>query len=168
LDAWRPVPDNLWAREEPSRSDDATAVAEIKGGRMGKPHKLFNKFTNRKKRVESDCAVVQEIADYYQSGADDASRKESLKWLFETMEDKDTKEIVRARIVLLLKAMQDKLPGKKRRRLEKYERKVESKKKYVRAAQFVSAQGVIQERIERKKKKKKEKKDETTDEAHID
>jgi hypothetical protein len=84
------------------------------------------------------------------------------------MEDKDTKEIVRARIVLLLKAMQDKLPGKKRRRLEKYERKVESKKKYVRAAQFVSAQGVIQERIERKKKKKKEKKDETTDEAHID
>jgi hypothetical protein len=84
------------------------------------------------------------------------------------MEDKDTKEIVRARIVLLLKAMQDKLPGKKRRRLEKYERKVESKKKYVRAARFVSAQGVIQERIERKKKQKKEKKDETTDEAHID
>jgi hypothetical protein len=124
---------------------------------MGKPHKLFNKFTNRKKRVESDCAVVQEIADCYQSCSDDASRKEALKWLFETMEDKDTKEIVRARIQVLLKAMEDKLPGKKRRRLEKYERKVEAKKKGNRAAEFTPEKAVVQQRIERKKNLKKEK-----------
>jgi hypothetical protein len=149
------VPDNRGTDEDPSQSNDATARAEKPGGHMGQPHKLFNKFTNRKKRVESDCAVIQEIVDCYQTCTDDPSRKESLKWLFKTMEDKDTKEIVRARIVLLLKAIQDKLPGKKRRRLEKYERKIEAKKKYVRAARLLSAQGIIQERIERKKKTKK-------------
>lgn len=124
---------------------------------MGKPHKLFNKFTNRKKRVESDCAVIQEIVDYYQTCADDASRKEALKWLFETMEDKDTKEIVRARILVLLKALEDKLPGKKRRRLDKYERKIEAKKKDRRAERFTPEKAVVQERIERKKKRKQEK-----------
>jgi len=121
---------------------------------MGKPHKLFNKFTNRKKRVESDCAVVQEIVDCYQTCADDASRKEALKWLFKTMEDKDTKGIVRARILVLLKALGDKLPGKKRRRLEKHERKIAAKDKGNRAERFTPEKTVVQERIERKKKRK--------------
>ena len=95
---------------------------------MGKPHKLFNKFTNRKKRSESDCAVIQEIVDFYQTSPDEPSRKESLKWLFKTMEDKDTTEIARARIAFLLSGITDLLPGKKRSRLEKYQRKVEAKK----------------------------------------
>jgi hypothetical protein len=99
---------------------------------MGKPHKLFNKFTNRKKRSESDCAVIQEIVDFYQACGDDPARKESLKWLFKTMEDKDTKEIARARIAVLLGSIRDTLPGKKRRRLEKYERKVAARKKNAR------------------------------------
>jgi hypothetical protein len=116
---------------------------------MGKPHKLFNKFTNRKKRVESDCAVVQEIVDYYETCADDASRKEALKWLFETMEDKDTKGIVRTRILVLLQGMQDKLPAKKQRRLEKYARKLEIKNTDKRAEQFTSEKAVVQQRVER-------------------
>ena len=120
---------------------------------MGKPDKLFNKFTNRKKRSESDCAVVQEIVDFYQTSADDAQRKESLKWLFKTMEDKDTTEIVRTRIAFLLKAMQDTLPGKKRFRLEKYERKVEAKKSS-RAKKVASKSAVAEARIERRKKEK--------------
>lgn len=124
---------------------------------MGKPHKLFNKFTNRKKRVESDCAVVEEIVDCYQTCADDASRKEALKWLFKTMEDKDTKEIVRARIQVLLKAIEDKLPGKKRRRLEKHHRKVAAKDEAAHARGFTSEKTVAQRRIERKQKRKKEK-----------
>jgi len=121
---------------------------------MGRPHKLFDKFTNRKKRFESDCAVIQEIVDCYQTCPDEASRKESLKWLFKTMEDKDTKEIARTRIAFLLKAIQDKLPGKKRRRLEKYERKVEAKKKNIRAKKFASEKAVVKERIERKKRER--------------
>jgi hypothetical protein len=157
LDAEVPVPDNRRADHLPSRPDHPAARAETPGGRMGKPHKLFNKFTNRKKRVESDCAVIQEIVDYYQTCADDASRKEALKWLFETMEDKDTKEIVRVRILVLLKALEDKLPGKKRRRLDKYERKIEAKKKDQRAERFTPEKAVVQERIERKKKRKQEK-----------
>jgi hypothetical protein len=157
LDAGIRVPDNRGAKQLPTRPDDPAVRAATPGGRMGKPHKLFNKFTNRKKRVESDCAVVQEIVDCYQSCTDDASRKEALKWLFKTMEDKDTKEIVRARIVVLLKALEDKLPGKKRRRLEKYERKVEAKKKAHRAAEFTPEKAVVQQRIERKKELKKEK-----------
>lgn len=121
---------------------------------MGRPHKLFDKFTNRKKRAESDCAVIQEIVDCYQSCGDESSRKEALKWLFETMEDKDTKEIARARIVFLLKSIQEQLPGKKRRRLEKHERKVEARKMDVRAKRVISGKAAIQERIERKKRKK--------------
>lgn len=119
---------------------------------MGKPHKLFNKFTNRKKRSESDCAVIQEIVDYYQTCADESSRKESLKWLFKTLEDKDTKGIVRTRIAFLLKAIQDTLPTKKRRRLEKYERKVAAKKENIRAKKFASEKAVAKERAERKKR----------------
>jgi hypothetical protein len=119
---------------------------------MGKPHKLFNKFTNRKKRSESDCAVVQEIVDCYQTCTDEPSRKESLKWLFKTMEDKDTKEIVRARIAFLLNAIRDTLPGKKRRRLEKYERKLEARKKHVRAKRIASERPVASDPIERTKK----------------
>lgn len=109
---------------------------------MGKPHKLFNKFTNRKKRSESDCAVIQEIVDFYQTCGDDPARKESLKWLFETMEDKDTKEIARARIAFLLSSIRDTLPGKKRRRLEKYLRKVEARKKSVRGRKAAPEQVV--------------------------
>lgn len=119
---------------------------------MGKPHKLFNKFTNRKKRSESDCAVIQEIVDCYQTCPDESSRKESLKWLFKTMEDRDTKEIARTRIKFLLKAIQDTLPGKKRRRLEKYERKIEAKKANMRARGSASEKTVVKERIERKKR----------------
>ena len=119
---------------------------------MGKPHKLFNKFTNRKKRSESDCAVVQEIVDCYQTCTDEPSRKESLKWLFKTMEDKDTTEIVRARIAFLLGAVRDTLPGKKRQRLEKYERKLEARKKHVRAKRLASERPVAGDRIGRKKK----------------
>jgi len=119
---------------------------------MGKPHKLFNKFTNRKKRSESDCAVVQEIVDCYQTCTDEPSRKESLKWLFKTMEDKDTTEIVRARIAFLLGAVRDTLPGKKRQRLEKYERKLEARKKHVRAKRLASERPAASDRIERKKK----------------
>jgi len=118
---------------------------------MGKPHKLFNKFTNRKKRSESDCAVIQEIVDCYQTCTDEPSRKESLRWLFKTMEDKDTKEIVRARIAFLLDAIRDTLPGKKRRRLEKYQRKLEARKKHVRAKRLASEQPVASDRSERKK-----------------
>jgi hypothetical protein len=118
---------------------------------MGKPHKLFDKFTNRKKRSESDCAVIEEIVDCYQTCNDEPSRKESLKWLFKTMEDKDTKEIVRARIAFLLDAIRDTLPGKKRRRLEKYERKLEARKKHVRARRLASEQPVASDRSERKK-----------------
>ena len=118
---------------------------------MGKPHKLFDKFTNRKKRSESDCAVVQEIVDCYQTCTDEPSRKESLKWLFKTMEDKDTKEIVRARIAFLLDAIRDTLPGKKRRRLEKYQRKLEAKKKHARGKRLAPEQPVASDRIERKK-----------------
>jgi len=118
---------------------------------MGKPHKLFNKFTNRKKRSESDCAVIQEIVDCYQTCTDEPSRKESLRWLFKTMEDKDTKEIVRARIAFLLNAIRDTLPGKKRRRLEKYQRKLEARKKHVRAKRLASEQPVASDRSERKK-----------------
>jgi len=126
---------------------------------MGKTHKLFNKFTNRKKRVESDCAVVEEIVDCYQTCTDDSSRKEALKWLFKTMEDKDTKEIVRARIQVLLKGIEDKLPGKKRRRLEKYERKIATRKERARAQGFTSEKVVAEQRIERKKKRKKKAKE---------
>jgi len=118
---------------------------------MGKPHKLFNKFTNRKKRSESDCAVIQEIVDCYQTCTDEPSRKESLRWLFKTMEDKDTKEIVRARIAFLLDSIRDTLPGKKRRRLEKYQRKLEARKKHVRAKRLASEQPVASDRSERKK-----------------
>ena len=118
---------------------------------MGKPHKLFDKFTNRKKRSESDCAVIQEIVDFYQTSGDDSSRKESLKWLFQTMEDKDTKEIVRARIAFLLDAIRDTLPGKKRRRLEKYQRKLEAKKKHARAKRLTPEQPVAGDRLERTK-----------------
>jgi hypothetical protein len=118
---------------------------------MGKPHKLFNKFTNRKKRSESDCAVVHEIVDCYQTCTDEPSRKESLKWLFETMEDQDTKEIVRARIAFLLGAVRDTLPGKKRQRLEKYERKLEAKKKHVRDKRLACEHAVASDRIDRKK-----------------
>jgi hypothetical protein len=107
----------------------AGSAASPPGGPMGKPHKLFDKFTNRKKRSESDCAVIQEIVDFYQTSGDDSSRKESLKWLFQTMEDKDTKEIARARIAFLLGAIRDALPAKKRRRLEKFERKAATRKK---------------------------------------
>lgn len=121
---------------------------------MGRLHKLFNKFTNRKKRSESDCAVVQEIVDCYQSCADESSRKESLKWLFKTMEDKGTKEIARTRIAFLLTALQDTLPDKKRRRLEKYQRKIEKKKDRLRAKNIVSEKTVAKDRIERKKKEK--------------
>jgi len=117
---------------------------------MGKPHKLFNKFTNRKKRSESDCAVIQEIVDCYQTCTDEPSRKESLRWLFKTMEDKDTKEIVRARIAFLLDAIRDTLPGKKRRRLEKYQRNLEARKKHVRAKRLASEQPVASDRSERK------------------
>ena len=123
---------------------------------MGKPHKLFNKFTNRKKRSESDCAVVQEIVDCYKTCTDDASRKESLKWLFKTMEDKDTKEIARARIAFLLGSIRDTLPGKKQRRLAKYERKVEARKKNLRGRKVASEQAVASDRIERKKKRKEQ------------
>ena len=119
---------------------------------MGKPHKLFDKFTNRKKRYESDCAVIQEIVDCYQTCTDEPSRKESLKWLFKTMEDKDTTEIVRVRIAFLLGAVRETLPGKKRQRLEKYERKLEAKKKHVRTKRLASEQPVASDRIERKKK----------------
>jgi len=117
---------------------------------MGKPHKLFNKFTNRKKRSESDCAVIQEIVDCYQTCTDEPSRKESLRWLFKTMEDKDTKEIVRARIAFLLDAIRDTLPGKKRRRLEKYQRNLEARKKHVRAKRLASEQPIASDRSERK------------------
>ena len=119
---------------------------------MGKPHKLFNKFTNRKKRYESDCAIIQEIVDCYQTCTDEPASKESLKWLFKTMEDKDTKEIVRVRIAFLLSAVRDTLPGKKRQRLEKYERKLEARKKHVRAKRLASERPVASDRIERKKK----------------
>jgi len=118
---------------------------------MGKPHKLFNKFTNRKKRSESDCAVIQEIVDCYQTCTDEPSRKESLRWLFKTMEDKDTKDIVRARIAFLLDAIRDTLPGKKRRRLEKYQRKLEARKKHVRAKRLAPEQPVASDRSEWKK-----------------
>ena len=153
LDVHEVVPDNQ-RRREPQQPEDATSDAERAGGRMGKPHKLFNKFTNRTKRAESDCAVIQEIVDDYQNSSDESSRKESLKWLFETMEDKDTKKVARERIVFLLKAIQDQLPGKKRRRLEKYERKVEAKRTDTRAERFASEKTVVQQRIERKKRKK--------------
>lgn len=119
---------------------------------MGKPHKLFDKFTNRKKRTESDCAVIQEIVDCYQTCTDDASRKESLKWLFKTMEDKDTKEIARARIAFLLGSIRDTLPGKKRRRLEKFERRAEAKKN-LRARRLASEGAVETDRAEGKKKR---------------
>jgi hypothetical protein len=119
---------------------------------MGKPHKLFDKFTNRKKRTESDCAVIQEIVDCYQTCTDDASRKESLKWLFKTLEDKDTKEIARARIAFLLGSIRDALPGKKRRRLEKFERRAEAKKN-LRARRLASEGAVETDRAEGKKKR---------------
>lgn len=112
---------------------------------MGKPHKLFNKFTNRKKRSESDCAVVQEIVDYYQTCTDESSRRESLKWLFRTMEDKDTNEIARKRIAFLLNAIRATLPGKKQRRLEKHERKVAAKTKGIRAKKSATPEVVIDE-----------------------
>lgn len=120
---------------------------------MGKPHKLFDKFTNRKKRTESDCAVIQEIVDCYQTCTDDASRKESLKWLFRTMEDKDTKEIARARIAFLLGSIRDALPGKKRRRLEKFERRAEAKKN-LRARRLASEGAVETDRAEGKTKRR--------------
>lgn len=119
---------------------------------MGKPHKLFDKFTNRKKRTESDCAVIQEIVDCYQTCSDDGSRKESLKWLFKTMEDKDTTEIARARIAFLLGSIRDTLPGKKRRRLEKFERRAEAKKN-LRARRLASEGAVETDRAEGKKKR---------------
>ena len=115
---------------------------------MGKPHKLFDKFTNRKKRSESDCAVIQEIVDFYQTSGDDPSRKESLKWLFRTMEDKDTKEIARARIVFLLGAIRDALPAKKRRRLEKFERKAAARKKGARGRKAAPAPAAPGDRAE--------------------
>lgn len=121
---------------------------------MGKAHKLFDKFTNRKKRSESDCAVIQEIVDCYQTCTDEPSRKESLKWLFKTMEDKDTKAIARARIASLLGSIREALPVQKRRRLEKYERKIEAKKS-LRAKKAGSERAVATERIERKKKEKR-------------
>ena len=72
------------------------------------------------------------------------------------MEDEDTKEIVRARIAFLLNAIRDTLPGKKRRRLEKYERKLEARKKHVRAKRNASERPVASDRVERKKKREEQ------------
>lgn len=128
---------------------------------MGKAHKLFDKFTNRKKRSESDCAVIQEVVDCYQACTDEASRKESLKWLLRTMEDKDTKEIARARIAVLLGSIRDALPAKKRSRLEKYERKVEAKKN-LRTRKLAPQSAPAKDHIERKEKRKNPAKGEPT------
>jgi len=86
--------------------------------------RLLNAFTNKKKRWESDCAIIGKVVDFCLS-TNDANKKAGIKWLLRLMESKKTKPVARQKIYLLLSHNSDILTKKQQKRLSRFKEKEE-------------------------------------------
>lgn len=93
---------------------------------------LFEQYTNRKKRVESDCAVVEKVwLEYQKLGGKEkeGERLKALSWLLDRLEDKDTNKLVRNIICNLMYKTRKKLPKEFRKRFRSQLKKMPRNKK---------------------------------------
>jgi hypothetical protein len=77
---------------------------------------LFDQYTNRKKRIESDCAVVEQVWLVYRDSPDKSVRCDACTWLLKRLEDNDTNKLARAIIYRHLYRGRHRLPKKIRKR----------------------------------------------------
>jgi hypothetical protein len=97
---------------------------------------LIDRFKNKKKRWESDCLVITEIQHLCLITTLEDERKDAIRWLMATLEDKKSNALVKNNIRTFLIEHRALLTEKRQKHLDKYLRKYEEKKAHKKTMLF--------------------------------